>query len=98
MKLPTFTRDELTEFLTDGVPMPKSALTDENTINFYFDELLQFINLAENDYWAKSTDYLELTICVDDSDFLILRFVAGKVLIFLVNSRPDIIDTMTSRS
>ena len=54
------TRDELTEYLTNGIPLPKSALTDENTIDFYFEELLQFINSAENNYWAKSTDYLEI--------------------------------------
>ena len=96
MKLKSFTREELTELLTDGIPMPKSALTDENTIDFYFEELRSFINTAENEYWAKSTDYLELTITVDDNDFLILRFINDKVFVFLVNSRPDIIDTMTS--
>jgi len=89
------TRDELTEYLTNGIPLPKSALTDENTIDFYFEELLQFINSAENNYWGKSTDYLEITITVDDEDFLILRFVVDKVFIYLVNSREDILDTMT---
>jgi len=88
-------RDELTEYLTDGIPLPKSAMTDENTIDFYFEELLQFINIAENNYWAKSSDYLEITVTVDDSDFLILRFVDDRVMIYLVNSRPDILDTMT---
>jgi hypothetical protein len=74
MTYQTLSRDELTEYLTNGIPLPKSAMTDENTIDFYFEELQQFINIAENNYWSKSTDYLELTITVDDIDFLILRF------------------------
>jgi len=88
-------RDELTEYLTNGIPLPKSAMTDENTIDFYFEELLQFINIADNNYWAKSSDYLELTILADDEDFLILRFVDDRVVFYLVNSRPDILDTLT---
>tara|TARA_B100000900_G_C20362403_1_gene626901 strand:- start:123 stop:674 length:552 start_codon:yes stop_codon:yes gene_type:complete len=95
MTFKSLSRDELTNYLTDGIPLPKSALTDENVIDFYFEELLQFINIAENEYWARSTDYLELTITIDDNDFLILRFVGGKVVVFLIDSRPNIIDTMT---
>ena len=96
MKYKTFSREELTEMLTDGIPMPKSALTDENTIDFYFEELLAFINIAENAYEAKSTDYLELTVFVDDLEFVILRFIVDRVFIYLANTRPDMIETMTS--
>ena len=88
-------KDELTAYLTEGIPLPKSAMTDENTIDFYFEELLQFINIADNNYWAKSSDYLEITVTVDDADFLILRYIAGNVMIYLVNMRPDILETMT---
>ena len=88
-------RDELTEYLTNGIPLPKSAMTDENTIDFYFEELLQFINTAENNYWARSSEYLEITITVDDKDFLILRYITGNIMIYLVNMRPDILETMT---
>lgn len=95
MKFQTLSRDELTEYLTNGIPLPKSAMTDENTIDFYFEELLQFINVAENNYWAISSDYLELTVTVDDGEFLILRFVEDRIMVYLVNSRPDILDTMT---
>ena len=95
MKFQALSRDQLTEYLTNGIPLPASAMTDENTIDFYFEELLQFINTAENSYWAKSTDYLEITITVDDNDFLILRFVHDRIMIYLVNMRPDIIDTIT---
>jgi len=95
MTFQALTRDELTEYLTNGIPLPASAMTDENTIDFYFEELLQFINIAENNYWSKSTDYLELTITVEDNDFLVLRFVHDRIMIYLVNSREDIIDTMT---
>ena len=95
MTLKSLSREQLTDYLTNGIPLPASAITDENTIDFYFQELMQFINTAENDYWAKSSDYLELTITVDDADFLILRFVLDVIMIYLVNSRPDIVDTMT---
>ena len=97
MKYKTFTKEELTEMLTDGIPMPNSALTDSNTIDFYFQELESFIKLAENEYDAKSTDYLEITIMVDDLDFIVLRYIHKKVFLYLANTRPDIIDTMTSQ-
>lgn len=96
MKYKSFTREELTDLLTDGIPMPESAILNDDTIYFYFKELESFINLAENEYEAKSNDYLEITILIDDMDFVILRMVNQKVLLFLVNSRPDIIDTMTA--
>lgn len=96
MKYKTFSREELIEMLTDGIPMPKSSLANEDTIDFYFEELLAFINLAENDYEAKSTDYLEITIFVDDLEFVILRFIVDRVFIYLANTRPDMIETMTS--
>lgn len=95
MTLKSLSREQLTDYLTNGIPLPASAMTDDNTIDFYFQELLQFINTADNDYWAKSSDYLELTITTDDKDFLILRFVHDVIMIYLVNSRPDIVDTMT---
>ena len=96
MTLTSFTRDELTEFLTDGVPMPASATIDENTIDFYFGELEAFINAAENDYWARISEYLEITISVNEEDFLRLRFSEKKVLFYLINTRPDILETMTA--
>jgi len=95
MKYKTFSKEELTDLLTNGVPMPESALADGNTIDFYFDELQSFINSAENEYEAKSTDYLEITILIDDLEFLILRYIHKKVYLYLANTRPDIIDTMT---
>ena len=96
MKYKSFSREELTEMLTEGIPMPKSALMDENTIDFYFEELLAFINSAENVFEAKSTDYLEITIFIDDLEFLILRFIVDRVFVYLANTRPDMIETMTS--
>ena len=96
MKYKSFSREEISDFLTDGIPMPKSALTDENTIEFYFEELESFINSAENAFEAKSTDYLEITIFIDDLEFLILRFIVDRVFVYLANTRPDMIETMTS--
>mgnify|MGYP003127157961 CR=1 FL=1 len=95
MDLPSLSREKLTEFLTTGIPMPKTALTNENTIEFYFDELESFINSADNIYWARTTDYLELTITFDDVDWLLLRFVGKNILIFMTGQRADIFDTMT---
>ena len=54
MKYKTFSRDELTDLLTNGIPMPESAKTDENTIDFYFEELESFINLSENRFSASN--------------------------------------------
>ena len=96
MKYKTFSREEISDFLTDGIPMPESAIIDDNTIDFYFEELESFINLADNEFEAKKTADLEITILIDDLEFIILRHVDKKVFIFLANTRPDMIDTMTS--
>ena len=96
MEYKTFSRDELIEMLTNGIPIPKSALLDDITMNFYFEELNSFINTAENTYDSNITNHLEITIMVDDLEFLILRYVDENVLIYLANTRPDIIETMRS--
>ena len=96
MEYKTFSRDELIELLTNGIPIPKSALFDDITINFYFEELNSFINTADNTYDSNITNNLEITIMVDHLEFLILRHVDENVLIYLANTRPDIIETMTS--
>ena len=87
MELKEFSREELMDLLTNGIPMPKSSLVDDSVIIFYFEELLAFIKLAENTYDAKSTDYLEITIMVDDLDFIILRYVDKKVFLYLLFSQ-----------
>ena len=69
MRYKKFSKKELTEMLTNGIPMPKSALTDENTIDFYFEELNSFINAADNEYESSATDYLEITIFIDDLQY-----------------------------
>ena len=95
MTFKALSKDELTEFLTNGIPIPSSATTDDTTLDFYFQELHSFINTADNEYWARISDYLELTIAANENDFLILRYVQDKIVVYLINSRPDIVDTMT---
>jgi hypothetical protein len=62
MELKQFSKEELMDFLFNGIPMPETALTNQNTIDFYFEELESFINVAENDFWAKNTDKNEITV------------------------------------
>lgn len=48
MQLKKFSKEELMEFLINGIPMPETALTNQNTIDFYFEELESFITGANN--------------------------------------------------
>ena len=95
MQLKSLTRDQLTEYLTNGIPMPKSSIINENTIEVQFEELESFINAADNTYWARTTGYLDLTVSFDDVDWLILRYVRHKVVIYMTGQRADIFDSMT---
>tara|TARA_R110000751_G_scaffold3934_1_gene18694 strand:+ start:1901 stop:2395 length:495 start_codon:yes stop_codon:yes gene_type:complete len=83
MQLKKYSRDELMEFLVNGILIPDTALTNENTIGFYFEELESFINIAENDYYARSTDYLEITISFGDLDYIIIRSLGGNLVLFM---------------
>lgn len=83
MQLKKYSRDELMEFLVNGILIPDTALINENTLVFYFEELESFINIAENDYYARSTDYLEITISFVDVDYIIVRSLGGNLVLFM---------------
>ncbi len=96
MQLKKFSKDELMDFLVSGIPMPETALTNENTINFYFEELESFINGAENDFWATCTDYLEITIAFGNKDYIVMRHIAGNVIFYMAPNVAGDIGNMTS--
>ena len=84
MQLKKFNKEELMEFLVHGIPMPETALTNENTIGFYIEELESFINTAENNYWARATDYLEITVSFRSIDYIIMTSEEASDVIGLV--------------
>ena len=96
MQLKKFNKEELMEFLVHGIPMPETALTNENTIGFYIEELESFINTAENNYWARATDYLEITVSFRSIDYIIMRSVGGNVVFYMAPEIVGDIGNMTS--
>ena len=96
MQLKKFNKEELMEFLVHGIPMPETALTNENTIGFYFEELESFINTAENHFCASTTDYLEITVSFRSIDYIIMRSVGGNVVFYMAPEIVGDIGNMTS--
>jgi hypothetical protein len=96
MQLKKFNKEELMEFLVHGIPMPETALTNENTIGFYFEELESFINTAENHFCASTTDYLEITVSFRSIDYIIMRYVGGNVVFYMAPEIVGDIGNMTS--
>jgi hypothetical protein len=96
MQLKKFSKDELMEFLINGIPMPETALTNQNTIDFYFEELESFINGADNNFWASCTDYLEITIAFGTTDYIVMRFVGENIVFYMAPNVVGDIGNMTS--
>ena len=96
MQLKKFSKDELMEFLINGIPMPETALTNQNTIDFYFEELQSFINGADNNFWASCTDYLEITIAFGTTDYIVMRFVGENIVFYMAPNVVGDIGNMTS--
>jgi hypothetical protein len=95
MQLKKFSKEELMEFLINGIPMPETALVNGNTIDFYFEELESFINGADNNFWASCTDYLEITIAFGTTDYIVMRFVGENVIFYMAPNVVGDIGNMT---
>jgi len=95
MELKKFSRDELTDFLINGIPMPETSLTNENTVQFYFEELISFINLAENEYEARTENKLEIVIAFGEKDYIIIRIVYNKLMLYMPSDVAEDINDMT---
>ena len=95
MELKHYSKEELMDFLTNGIPMPETALTNQNTINFYFEELESFINVAENNFWAKSTDKNQLTVSFGSVEYLIIRMFSDNLFLLMAPSIADDINNIT---
>ena len=95
MELKKFTRSELMDFLLNGILLPDTALINKNTISFYFEELENFINLADNDFVARSSDNLEITVSFgyNNTDYVVMKKIEDYVL-FLIP--PQIADDIVN--
>tara|TARA_X000001382_G_scaffold79693_1_gene55982 strand:- start:212 stop:709 length:498 start_codon:yes stop_codon:yes gene_type:complete len=95
MELKKFTKSELMDFLLNGILLPDTALINKNTISFYFEELENFINLADNDFVARSSDNLEITVSFgyNNTDYVVMKKIEDYVL-FLIP--PQIADDIVN--
>ena len=95
MELKQYSKDELMDFLINGIPIPETALTNQNTIDFYFEELESFINVAENDFWAKNTDKNEITVSFGSIEYLIIRAFSNNLFLLMSPAIADDINNIT---
>ena len=96
MKFKELSRDELIDLLTDGVPMPDSALIDESTIEFYFSEINTFINLAENEYIAELHDASCIKVYFGLNDEAYLRLRDNDLLLLMSPEMAETYEDMTT--
>ena len=80
MKFKELSREELITLLTDGVPMPSSALISQESIEFYFSELQVFISLAENEYIAELYNNECIKVYFGFNDEIYLRLSGNNLL------------------
>jgi hypothetical protein len=79
MELKQLSREELMDFLTDGVPIPETALGNDAILNFYFEELVSFINIAQNDFWARREKKFEIIVSFGEEDYIVLRVISDNM-------------------
>ena len=89
MKLKLLSREELMDCLVNGILLPETSLIDDNTLTFYFEELENFINNAENDFCARTTDTHTITVSFGGVDYVILKTLVDKIYLLM---SPDISD------
>jgi|TARA_R110002020_G_scaffold756_5_gene3838 hypothetical protein len=89
MELKQFSREELMEYLTNGIPTPVSAMYDTKTSQFYFTELTSFINTADNEYSAVITGKYQVTVSIDEIECVILTLVDQNVVFFMAPNSPE---------
>jgi hypothetical protein len=95
MELRNLSKEELMEYLVNGIPMPETSMINKNTLSFYFEELVHFINLAENDFHARNTGTTEITVAFGTTDFIVVRRFIDKLIFYMA---PDVVDDIESIS
>ena len=96
MELRNLSKEELMEYLVNGIPLPESAFTNKETLKFYFEELNEFINKAENEFWATLSEPLSITVAFGNIDYIIMRLIEDKLLLFMAPNVADDINNITS--
>jgi hypothetical protein len=95
MELKVFNKEQLMDFLTNGIPMPETSFLNKDTINFYFEELENFINLAENEFIARSENTAELIVSFGEKDYIVMRVIGTNLVFFMTPEVGDRMDSMT---
>ena len=95
MELRNLSKEELMEYLVNGIQMPETSMLNKKTISFYFEELENFINLAENDFYARIINKSEITVAFGDIDFIVMRRFIDKMLFYMAPEVADDIENMS---
>lgn len=63
---------QFVDILVNGLKLSPSALADDVSISFYFQSLNEFINDADNDFWAELIDDEQIIVYFGDIEYLTL--------------------------
>jgi hypothetical protein len=76
-------REEFIDILVNGLIIPKSALIDraDDALAFYFSALAEYVNDADNDFWATLIEEDQIIISFGDKDYLKLLGCEDRMLI-----------------
>ena len=96
MEFKELSREELMDFLINGISMPESSIINKDTINFYFEELVGFINLAENDYEARLQNTAEIVVNFNNKDYIVMRAIGTNLVFFMTPEVGDRIEELPS--
>lgn len=63
---------QFVDILVNGLKLSPSAIADDASISFYFQTLNEFINDADNDFWAELIDDEQIIVYFADIEYLTL--------------------------
>tara|TARA_A100001011_G_C14293053_1_gene837098 strand:+ start:331 stop:858 length:528 start_codon:yes stop_codon:yes gene_type:complete len=98
MKFKQFSREELMEYLVNGIPLPESAMINDKVLDFYFEQLEEFINGAENDFWALRTSSQELVISFGKIEYVVLKTLAERIFLLMSPNASEPEDMTTEEA
>ena len=98
MKFKPLSRDELMEYLVNGIPLPESALINDDVLDFYFEQLQEFINGAENDYGASRPSPIEVVISFGRVEYVVLRVAEERIFLLMSPNASEPEDMTTEEA
>lgn len=84
-------REKFVDILVNGLTLPDSAVSNADAVAFYFAALAEFINDADNDFWASLIEEDQIIISFGNIEYL--KFVGHRNKILILTFANGYLDT-----